>query len=342
MSSQIADERKERTMFPLTPKAAAAVVLCIAALAYVGIAQAGTRDSRLLATYQPVTQFDPAESFGPTGVESFVADADLERLDASGHWVVVDTNPEPGDLPGPGTGIWRLNQDSCSPATALGGLACYAAAWDEGSGASTVYGRVVPTGNGIVLQYWYFYYDDVYSYFYPPTDVLWQAHEGDWEVVDVVLSGDGQPVEVGYSQHCLGQRRAWADTPRIDGTHPLDYVAVGSHANYFSPGTHALDARCIPQQALAVLAGLGLSAPVDRAGFGDLAGPPQTGGRVTTLHVIGNGARAWESFPGFWGELQYFHAPLIGTVVFGVSPVGPAFHDLWADPLGTLATWPSG
>jgi hypothetical protein len=49
------------------------------------------------------------------------------------------------------------------------------------------------------------------------------------------------------------------------------------------------------------------------------------------------------SFPGFWGELQYFHAPApIGTVPFGNSPQGPAFHDVWIHPLATLASWPEG
>ena len=49
----------------------------------------------------------------------------------------------------------------------------------------------------------------------------------------------------------------------------------------------------------------------------------------------------WLAFAGFWGELQYFHAPApIGTLRFGTSPVGPAYHDVWQAPLATLATWP--
>src|SRR5207245_4333556 len=99
-----------------------------------------------------------------------------ERLVAPGTWSVTHTNPGPGDLPAPGTGIWRLNQDSCTPAAPLGGLACYAPAWDEGSGGPAVYGRVVHQDNRIVLQYWYFYYDDVYSYQYPPSHFIWHAH----------------------------------------------------------------------------------------------------------------------------------------------------------------------
>jgi hypothetical protein len=59
------------------------------------------------------------------------------------------------------------------------------------------------------------------------------------------------------------------------------------------------------------------------------------------VEQIGDGSPSWVEFPGSWGELQYFHAPApIGTIAFGSSPVGPAFHPEWSDPLGTLATWP--
>jgi hypothetical protein len=61
------------------------------------------------------------------------------------------------------------------------------------------------------------------------------------------------------------------------------------------------------------------------------------------VREIEDGHPSWVAFQGFWGELQYFHAPApIGTVVFGTSPNGPAYHAVWADPLGTLAGWPVG
>lgn len=48
------------------------------------------------------------------------------------------------------------------------------------------------------------------------------------------------------------------------------------------------------------------------------------------------------AFPGTWGELQYFHSPFTGSVPLGTSPTGPAFHTVWSDPIGTLATWSAG
>ena len=167
--------------------AIAAVGLVFAVV--VGTAPAATPAPRLLSMYEPVMHFDPLEKFRPASVQSFIADSDLERLTAPNTWSLVDSAPEPGDLPAAGTGIWRLNQDSCTPGSALGGLDCYAAAWNEGSGGPVVYGHVAHDGERTVLEYWLFYYDDVYSYAYPPSNFIWQAHEGDWEVVNVVLDG---------------------------------------------------------------------------------------------------------------------------------------------------------
>jgi hypothetical protein len=320
----------------------AAVMLAVASSTAAPGARAATPDVQLLATYQPLMQFDPLEQFLPTKVESLITDASLEQLTASATWSVVQQNAAPGDLPGTGSGTWRLNEEPCTPAAPLGGLACYAAVGNRGSGGPTIYGRVAREDGEIVLQYWFFYYDDVYSYAYPPSDFIWQAHEGDWEDVDVVLSGDEQPLYVGYSQHCAGQTRPWTDTSRFDDTHPVVHVALGSHSNYFTAGTHPINVACIPAQALAILNAMHLPLPVDYAFAGPTAGPPDSGQSVMPIERLGDDVPNWLQFPGFWGELQYFHAPPIGTVAFGTSPVGPAYHAEWTDPLGTLSTWPLG
>ena len=316
------------------------LLVTLAALAAAGRASAATRVSQLLAQYQPVTVFDRAELFRPVGVRPFVTGADLEQLQGS-SWVLVDSTPRPDELPtGPG---FRLNEDGCSPAGPIGGLACFSAlSASRREDGSLVYGRAVRLDDAIVLQYWFFYDDDVYSYVYAPTDQLWQSHEGDWEMVQVVLTADKVPVEVGYSQHCLGQRRGWDTTPRVGGTHPVVYVAVGSHANYFTPGTHQLDTRCIPPEVLALLRQIGLPLPVDYAVPGTTSGPAGLATETTRVKLINDDTEGWLAFPGTWGEAQYFHSPLTGTLPLGTSPVGPAFHAIWADPLGTQARWSAG
>jgi hypothetical protein len=286
-----------------------------------------------------VTVFDQSEQFHPSSVKAFVLGSDLERLDGASP-VVVDPDPKPGKLPS--SGQYRLNFDGCSPTLPIGGLDCYAAA-TAGDTEDLVYGRAARTGDSIVLQYWYFYPDDVWSYEYRPSDFVWQAHEGDWEVVNVVLGPDRAPVEVGYSQHCAGQRRAWASVQRIGETHPVVHVARGSHANYFTPGVHFIAPACIPPAAQNVLRIMGLGPNVPDWHFpGRVSGPAGTGGDTTLMKVASDDTEGWLAFPGTWGEIQTFHSPLTLTVPFGTSPVGPAFHRVWDEPLPTLASWPVG
>jgi len=326
-----------RTRRTRGPAAAIACLIAGLALAAPGTAAAAT-SAKLLAKYQPVTRFADGEQFTPTAVEEFVADANLERLEAGG-FVVADATPDASSLPTSATTVWRLNQRTCSPLQPIGGLDCYGAAL-SGDEPSIVYGRVARLDDRVVLQYWYFYYDDVYSYQVPPTDFIWQAHEGDWEVVNVVLSEDEQPLFVGYSQHCTGQRRTWAAAPRFQGHHPIVYVALGSHANYPDPSSHAIAPSCLPDQAISLFQQSGLPLPIDRTGSASQAGPAAAGGPTTRIRRITGQTPAWVGYPGAWGELEVFHAPSpFGSVPAGLGPVGPTFHSVWRHPLVTLASW---
>ena len=66
----------------------------------------------------------------------------------------------------------------------------------------------------------------------------------DWEVVMIVFKetkSGPQPIVCAYSAHHGGHWLKWPDVekanerkePLPDGTHPIVYVANGSHANYF-------------------------------------------------------------------------------------------------------------
>jgi hypothetical protein len=207
-----------------------------------------------------------------------------------------------------------------------------------------VYGRATRAGNTTILQYWYFYYDDFYSYNYPPDDFIWQAHEGDWEAVTVLVPrGAHHPRWVGYSQHCTGERRSWSDTPRWHGsTHPVVDVGIGSHANFFTLGDHPIAVQCIPPQAVAFLQAQGLALPDDHSHAGQAYGPANAMGVAPTAVVrVTAGQPAWMGFAGTWGEYQFFHGPNpINTVVSGFSPVTPPAGTLWQHPVQTVHGWP--
>jgi len=68
-------------------------------------------------------------------------------------------------------------------------------------------------------------------------------HEGDLEQVTVQTDTTPTPEDVFYSAHVAGTVRQWDDV-ESQGTHPIGYVAVGSHANYFGTGVEATVAHC--------------------------------------------------------------------------------------------------
>lgn len=84
-----------------------------------------------------------------------------------------------------------------------------------------------------------------YHFFYAFNDWRYAAnginhHEGDWEMVAVYLKND-VPYSLLLSQHGTGAIELWQevrcakDRNGKDTTHPLIYVALGSHANYSRP-----------------------------------------------------------------------------------------------------------
>ena len=335
-------------------------VLALVAFAALALASASgaapnrTPDAQLLKTYQPVLVFHPSELFRPTKVQSFVDDSELEQfvggnplLDSS--WLVVDPDPEPGELPQPSpTALYRLDQVGCEADAPLAGRDCYAAAWEEGAGGDAVYGRVVRTADRIVLQYWLFYYDNpliLQPATLPglPPLTFWQSHEGDWEVVNVILGEDETPLEAAYSQHCSGQRKAWAGVTKspAGSTHPVAYVGLGSHASFFAPGVIPINPACLPPgvPALPFI----VDQALDGSGAGAAVGPPGSGVPAATIHQIEG--QVWSTFGGRWGESEYFFTPIplvpggpSGAIPAGLAPASPVLQSNWSP--ATILAWP--
>ena len=80
-----------------------------------------------------MTVMDTNESFTPTAVEAFVADADLETQTAPNTWTLVSSSPSANALPTTPTAAciaqslepcYRLNQHDCTPATGAASVSC--------------------------------------------------------------------------------------------------------------------------------------------------------------------------------------------------------------------------
>jgi hypothetical protein len=59
---------------------------------------------------------------------------------------------------------------------------------------------------------------------------------------------------------------------------------------------------------------------------------------------VSDGKAPWLSFAGAWGDGNF--VLILGKAGFvhlrvGDSPSGPAFHDIWRDPLLQFRTWPA-
>jgi hypothetical protein len=276
----------------------------------------------LLARHVPILVLHPAERFRPAPVDGFLSDSDLQRR-IPGGWETVG-----GPLPRGGVDL-RLDQRLCKAIDGVTAASCYAAAEDAHGARPVVYGAAFRTARRIDLQYWIWYPFNDYSSTVPPGDV-WQVHEGDWESVSVVLDRQGRPLTVALSAHCKGSRREWRRAPKR-GLHPVAYVALGSHANYFRGGEHPHDPVCWPRETRDIVRAFAL---VDRTASGQTLRP--------RLVRVGPANPAWMAFAGAWGETGYLHFPNNEPIAFGAGPRGPAFHSQWRKPVAEAMSWPRG
>jgi hypothetical protein len=297
----------------------AVLVLAAAALLVAAAPRAASpTPADLLKQYQPVLLFHADEEWPPESVETYLRAARVERQVAQGRWSAV-APPLPTSTAGCAfSPCLRLN----IPCSLDKGVGCYRGLTQQRDWAhpvvyatATQVPATAPPPPGftqppkLLLHYWLFYaLDDWRS----SHDRLWQAHEGDWESISIGLDGTGTPVFAAYSEHCSGTVLPWRAVTRRGSTHPVAYVALGSHANWFS--ATASDTRfgeCLKGVAtsggskVARLIALAQEHITDRMGSAHAIGPAGLPG-VTAAALVQVPAApvAWPRFPGRWGEGQ--------------------------------------
>lgn len=212
------------TRVPSKQKRFVAVLLLLVVLAAFFLAggllpfSAAQPDEDLAATYSPVLHFAGAEKFYPVNVEYAIASSAVKQRVSAGSPTMVDSSPTPQGLNG--YSLENLYLDN-----SFGTLDAIASDYTTKASSLgyTAYVHVANEGGSRVIQYWLFY---AYN------DGPLNNHEGDWEVVEVFLNGAGSPTQVLCSQHGSGENAVWSDVEK-DQTHPVIYVAQGSHANFF-------------------------------------------------------------------------------------------------------------
>ncbi len=314
------DQKSDSTRHTVARFYAAAFAMAVAAAVALAPPAAAAADpaTQLADRYAPVVRVvaqekecGHGEPYTPIDVNAVLRNPDVALRGGWAGGQIVEVGPTGGDL---GKGLTGYHLDF--PGNALD-PACDYEKWShaitEGT-KPTSYARVVtdPDHPGkLALQYWFFYAFNDWN----------NTHEGDWEMIqldfdaaDAAAALKTDPYEVGYSQHTGGERAAWGSSKLklLDGTHPVVYSALGSHANYFSSQLF-----------------LGRSGP-QGVGCDDTLGPSRDIRPVVALVPTAKDAYLheypWLGFLGHWGEE---HSG------FYNGPTGPNTKSQWTNPI----TW---
>ena len=153
-----------------------------------------------------------------------------------------------------------------------------------------------------VIQYWMFFIFNKGHL---------NRHEGDWEMVQVVIPDFGDKW-IGYSQHYSGQRARWEQVEK-DGNHIKVYVARGSHANFFRSYSGKF----------------GIA--------NDFVGNNGKILRPKDYNLISLDGQSWLNFAGRWGELGGNVIESTAKSVLGqAGPRGPKYRldgQMWENPI---------
>ncbi|MHA2432510.1 MAG: PKD domain-containing protein [Candidatus Thorarchaeota archaeon] len=245
----------------------------------------------LAQKFSPQFYFHEDETWRPRDIRDF-----LENADLGDNWGnIVDSTPTPEELEDLVSGMSYLNLDDSYHNQ------------DSSNYGSKVYAHVFTAyRNLIVVQYWFCYiYNDGIN-----------NHEGDWEMIQLILPPKGTsdvedlvPTAAGYSWHYYIKRSGWnsGDLSKTSTTHPVVYVGHGGHASRFTKPLGEIYER------------------EDMSQY--------------STEIINN--QRWLRFGGKWGQK--------GLTFFTTGPPGPVFrstdnlqltylgdtHDayMWTDPI---------
>lgn len=259
------------------------------------------KETELAIKYLPSLQFKAGERFFPVDLTYHLSNSIL-KLRSGENWATLDLAPTVDTISDRGADYFLDNR--------LGNFSEIAADYGLKKAALgyTVYAHVTSKSGSVVVQFWFFY---AYN------DARLNEHEGDWEMIQILLDNEEKPISAVYSQHLRGQRASWGDVEKVNATHPIVYVARGSHANYFRPyqGKLGLESDEVGAD------GVSLS-------YSSLT--------MILLGEMGSGnhppSQDWLEFGGRWGNW----AKLADAAVGFAGPYGPSQGDnfgKWHDPV---------
>jgi len=256
-------------------------------------------EDRLAHMYLPTLQFVRGELFFPTSIE-YHLDNSILKQKVGNTIITVNNSPTISDI-----AVLKNVEDNYfldNKLTSWADIADDYHLWQDTHGYF-IYAHIKPettiSANYMVVQYWLFY---------PFNNGPLNDHQGDWEMIEIILDATEEPLYAVYSQHHGGEQTSWANVEKTGETHPKVYVAKGSHANYFR----------------SYQGNLGLESDIVAAS-GDLLNWNDT--EVTTILLGEKGTdkpeTGWMDFAGRWGALGGAEQELRGRN----GPLGPVYND---------------
>jgi len=261
------------------------------------------KEEILAQKYAPILYFEKKEKLFPVAIQYHLSNSNLNQSTGDGN-LLIDASPSIQEI-----SLYTEPDKNYYLDNRKGGINNTGIIEDYQEKLSTlgytVYCHIIPDGNATVIQHWMFY-----AFNEGPLN----THEGDWEMVQIILNSYDEPVEAMFSQHISGQKAKWEQVEK-EGEHVKVYVARGSHANYFRPYQGKL-------------------------GFAnDIVGK---NGKVLKpedyiLILLGeeknhSSEQAWINFAGRWGDFGSYEDELRGKR----GPYGPAYREngeMWHSPI---------
>ena len=299
--------KRSRFKFRRFSLAILTVSLCLALLAILALQPSlrAQTDEELASNFAPVLHFTQGEKFYPTSVDYIIGSSVLKQRNPDGTSFVIDSAPRPDNL---GT-YTSSNLFLDNKLETFENIATDYASNGESLGYYA-YVHVVRRGSSTVIQYWLFY---IFN------NGPMNEHQGDIEVIQVFLDASGNPQRVLASQHGAGQNAAWGDVEK-DDTHPVIYVAQGSHANYFRSyqGKIGIENDIVGSDGKTIMAN-----QLNLVLLGEKGNHPA--------------GQSWLDYAGRWGYWGTEQEVALGRA----GPVGPVFNQegiRWAQPDAYLAS----
>jgi len=261
-----------------------------------------SKEQQLALKYEPYLHFAAGEKFFPTDANYHITNSELYKKNSDDSNELIERFPDAASIAQYTAEDYFLNNT-------LGSYEQIAEDYKQNreSFGDKIYVHVTSESGYIVVQYWFFYA------FNPGT---LNQHQGDWEMIEIVLDSNETPQYAVYSQHHAGERAEWEDVEKVDETHPRVYVALGSHASYFRPYQGKLGTES------------------DTVGNAYTLKPEDL--EIVLLGEKGTGnhpsSQDWLEFGGRWGNW----ARLVDVSLGAVGPSGPGQgenSEKWLNPV---------